>query len=107
MKEKEFNQYCDKIMMSIEDTVDHTLEDIDCETSAGILTLTIEKNGSKIIISRQPSQSQIWVAAKSGGYYFEYLEGDQWVCTTSRESLGVLLKRVCFEQQGGEPTFDI
>ena len=106
MKEKEFNEFCDKIMISIEDTIDGANEDIDCETSAGILTLTVEKNASKIIISRQPSQSQIWTAAKSGGYYLEYIE-HKWICKTSKEQLGVLLKRLCFEQQGGDLTFDI
>jgi len=106
MNENEFNHHCDTIMMTIEDTIDNSIEDIDCETSAGILTLTIEANGSKIIISRQPSQSQIWLAAKSGGYYFNYIE-NLWVCTINEDSLGVLLQKACLDQDGGCIVFDI
>ena len=106
MNENEFNQHCDTIMRTIEDTIDNSIEDIDCETSSGILTLTVEANGSKIIISRQPSQSQIWLAAKSGGYYFDYIE-NSWFSTINEESLGVLLQKTCLDQGGGSIVFDI
>lgn len=106
MNETKFNQYCDEIMLAIEEAIDDCGEDIDYETSAGVLTLTIEANGSKVIISRQPAMAQIWLAAKSGGYYFNY-SGDGWVCSTTNEVLGALLHRVCQEQQGGEITFDL
>ncbi len=106
MNENEFNQHCDTIMRTIEDTIDNSIEDIDCETSSGILTLTFEANGSKIIISRQPSQSQIWLAAKSGGYYFDYIE-NSWLSTINEESLGVLLQKTCLDQGGGSIVFDI
>ncbi|MBT3566354.1 MAG: iron donor protein CyaY [Porticoccus sp.] len=106
MNEMEFNNHCDEIMLAIEEAVDSSPEDIDYETSAGVLTLTIETNGSKVIISRQPTQAQIWIAAKSGGYYCNHISGS-WVCTTTSETLGLLLHRVCFEQHGGEIVFDI
>ncbi|MDX2463426.1 MAG: iron donor protein CyaY [Porticoccus sp.] len=106
MNETEFNQHCDDIMLAIEEVIDDSGEDIDYETSAGVLTLTIEANGSKVIISRQPALAQIWLAAKSGGYYFNY-SGNDWVCTTTNEILGALLNRVCHEQQGGDITFDL
>jgi CyaY protein len=106
MNETEFNQYCDEIMLAIEEMIDGCGEDIDYETSAGVLTLTIESNGSKVIISRQPALAQIWLAAKSGGYYFNY-SGSNWICTTTNEALGTLLSRVCKEQQGGDITFDL
>ena len=111
MNESEFNQCCDDLMLAVEESIDDSGEDIDYETSAGVLTLTIEDNGSKIIISRQPALAQIWVAAKSGGYYLNFSEfnrgeGD-WVCTTTDETLGKLLQRVCEEQQGGSIIFDL
>ena len=106
MNETEFNLYCDNVMFAIEEAADSSAEDIDCETSSGILTLTIEANGSKVIVSRQPTQAQIWIAAKSGGYYLNLIQ-NSWICTTTKESLGVLLHRVCFEQDGGEIIFDV
>ena len=66
MNETEFSQYCDDLMLAVEESIDDSGEDIDYETSAGVLTLTLEANGSKVIISRQPAITQIWVAAKSG-----------------------------------------
>jgi iron-sulfur cluster assembly protein CyaY len=106
MNESEFSQCCDEIMLAIEESLDNSDADIDYETSAGVLTLTIEENASKVIVSRQPALSQIWLAAKSGGYYFNY-SGDGWVCTATQESLGELLRRVCKEQQAGDVTFDV
>lgn len=120
MNEVEFDQYCDDVMLAIEEAIDLSGEDIDYGTSAGVLTLTIEANGSKVIISRQPALCQIWVAAKSGGYYFnredsndsdsnnnDINKGGDWICTTTAESLGELLQRVCSEQESGEISFDV
>ena len=106
MNESEFSQCCDEIMLAIEEAIDNSGVDIDYETSAGVLTLTIEENASKVIVSRQPALSQIWLAAKSGGYYF-YYSGDDWICTATQEALGELLQRVCKEQQAGNVTFDV
>lgn len=106
MNESEFSQCCDEIMLAIEEVLDNSDADIDYETSAGVLTLTIEENASKVIVSRQPALSQIWLAAKSGGYYFNYSD-DNWVCTATQESLGELLQRVCKEQQAGDITFEV
>lgn len=106
MNETEFNQLADDLMVAIEEAVDHSGADIDYENTAGVLTLTIEANGSKVIISRQPAMAQIWVAAKSGGYYFN-LSGDDWVCSTTSETLQGLLGRVCEEQGGGVVVFGL
>jgi CyaY protein len=97
MNETEFNQLADELMLSIEEAIDDSGADIDYENTAGVMTLTIETNGSKVIVSRQPAMAQIWVAAKSGGYYFN-LTDNEWVCTTTSETLQGLLARVCGEQ---------
>ncbi len=99
MNETEFNELADELMLSIEEAIEDSGADIDYENTAGVLTLTIEANGTKVIISRQPAMAQMWVAAKSGGYYFN-LSGDDWVCTATSETLQALLGRVC-EEQGG------
>lgn len=107
----EYDQCCDDLMLAIEEAIDQSGEDIDYEASAGVLTLTVEGNASKIIISRQPALQQIWVAAKSGGYYFNLLGNDDaeniWICTTTEETLNELLCRVFQEQEGGNISFDV
>jgi len=99
VKESEFDALADKVVLAIEAAIDVSGADIDCESSGGVLTLTCENNASKIILSRQPALAQIWLAAKSGGYHFNYCDG-VWLCTVERTSLSALLSRVCSEQTG-------
>ncbi|MEZ5529575.1 MAG: iron donor protein CyaY [Porticoccaceae bacterium] len=100
MKESEFNALVDELMLALEEAIDESGVDIDYETSAGVMTLTVEANGSKVIISRQPALCQVWIAAKSGGYHCDYVDGE-WVCGSTREILPVLLNRVLAEQLPG------
>jgi CyaY protein len=98
MNESEFNARADATLLAIEDAIEQLDTDIDFETSAGILTLTFE-NGSKVIINRQIATSEIWVAARSGGFHCR-ADGEGWRCNTTGESLTALLSRVCSEQAG-------
>ena len=101
MNETQFNLLVDELMLALEESLDNSGVDIDYETSAGVMTLTIEFDGSKVIISRQPAMCQIWVAARSGGFHFNW-QDNVWVCSTTGEHLLELLDRVCTEQ-AGEP----
>ena len=101
MNESEFTQIADQLMIDIEEAVDASGADIDYEGNNGVLTLTMEANGSVVIVSRQTAVAQIWVAARSGGFHFVWEDGC-WVCTTTGETLQQLMVRVCTEQ-AGEP----
>ena len=71
-----------------------------------MLTVRFE-NGSQVILSRQEALRQLWVAARSGGFHFDYDEEQGlWICDTSEEPLGELLTRVTREQAGEELEFD-
>ncbi|UTW45159.1 iron donor protein CyaY [bacterium SCSIO 12696] len=105
MNESEFTQIADQLMIDIEEAVDASGVDIDYEGNNGVLTLTMEANGSVVIVSRQTAVAQIWVAARSGGYHFTY-ESKQWICTTTRETLQELMARVCTEQAGENVALD-
>ena len=98
MSESAFNQQIDDLLLAIEDAIEESGADIDFETVAGILTLDFE-GGTKVIINRQVAMSQLWVAAKSGGYHLNCVDG-QWSVSTTQEDLSVLLDRVCTEQAG-------
>ena len=73
MDESRFNQLADDVMIAIEEAIDNSGADIDYDNVADILTLEFSDQ-SRIIINRQTPLSQIWVAAKSGGYHFDYDE---------------------------------
>jgi len=99
LSEVEFAEIAEDLMLKIEEAVEDTGVDIDIEANHGVLTLTMEVNGSVVIVSRQPALLQIWVAAKSGGFHLG-LVGDHWICSTTKETLQELLSRTCSEQSG-------
>ncbi|MGI2026908.1 iron donor protein CyaY [Endozoicomonas acroporae] len=100
MKERQYNELLDGLMLAIEDAIDDAGLDIDYETSAGILTLTCEDN-SKIILSRQTPLLQLWMAARSGGFHFDYDEeqGD-WLLDGQGDTFLAVLNRCLTEQTG-------
>lgn len=96
MPESEFHELVDQIYVQIEDLIDESGADLDYESGGGVMTITCENDGSKVILSRQPATLEIWVAARSGGYHFKYDQAE-WICATG-ESLAELLRRVIHEQ---------
>ena len=100
MTESEFNEQVEDTLLSIEDAIDDSGADIDCENSGGVLTLSCE-DGSAIITSRQVASQELWVAARSGGFHFTYHEEQaDWQCTRSGQSLWSLLASMTEEQAG-------
>jgi CyaY protein len=104
MNENEFHTVADQTIAAIQDAIDDSGADIDYEEVGGVLTLEFE-NGSKIIFSKQPPAMQLWMAARSGGFHFDYDADSQlWVCDSGeREELFRMLSRLATEQ-GGEET---
>lgn len=101
-----YHDLIDAVQQEIEDVFDDSGLDVDLENSAGVLTVRFE-NGSQLILSRQEPLRQLWVAARSGGFHFDYDEaGQRWICDTSEEPLGELLMRVTREQAGLELEFE-
>jgi len=79
---------------------------VDLENSAGVLTVKFE-NGTQLIFSRQEPLRQLWLAARSGGFHFDFNEEDNnWQCDTSDELLSEMLARLTQEQAGVELSFD-
>ncbi|BBP80565.1 iron donor protein CyaY [Pseudomonas sp. No.21] len=106
LSEARFHDLIDAAQEAIEDIFDSSDLDVDLENSAGVLTIRFE-NGTQVILSRQESLRQLWVAARSGGFHFDYDEAaGLWICDTSEEPLGELLGRVTREQSGEELEFE-
>ncbi|WP_067104644.1 MULTISPECIES: iron donor protein CyaY [Microbulbifer] len=95
----DFNAAIERTLIEIEDALDACEWDIDYERADAVLTLTLEVNGSQVILSRQTANHELWVAARSGGYHLSF-ENPGWKCTTTGEDLPTLLDRVLTEQQG-------
>jgi CyaY protein len=103
MNESDFNQLAEKTMMDIEQAIEDSGAEIDYDTISDILTLEFE-NGSRIIVNKQTPVSQLWVAAKSGGFHFDYdTESQTWrLDSNPDEELLSCLSRYCSEQAGEE-----
>lgn len=98
LSEARFHDLVDETQEKLEDIFDDSDLDIDMENSAGVLTVKFE-NGTQLIFSRQEPLRQLWLAAVSGGFHFDYdEESERWMCDKSEEQLGEMLERIVLEQ---------
>ena len=103
MKDSEYSQRVNDILLAIEEAIDASGQDIDYETAAGILSLTIEANGSQIIINRQAPVQQLWMATRRNGLHFDWSdEVNGWVLDSDGKSGFVELLNQALVEQGAE-----
>lgn len=98
MTETEFEKLYTDTIVRIEDALEESESGLDYETINDILTITCP-DGSPIILTRQASVQQLWMAARSGGYHFSWDEdAGQWRCTVNERSLEEMLDQAAREQ---------
>lgn len=106
LTEARFHDLVDATQEALEDIFDGCDNDLDQESSGGVLTVKFE-NGSQLIFSRQEALRQLWLAAPSGGFHFDYdEESGKWQCDKSEELLGEMLTRLVQKQAGADLDFD-
>ena len=90
------------LLAHVEATCDRWLEedviDIDTHRTGGLLELSFP-NGSKIVINTQPPLHEMWVAARSGGYHYQW-DGQCWRDTRDAHELLEMLSRQAAAQAG-------
>ena len=103
MNESEFQEIADQTIEDIQNAIDDSGADIDYDEIGGVLTLEFE-DGSKIIFSKQGAMNQLWMAAKSGGFHFNYDEvTGLWTCDSgANEEMYAMLSRLASQQAGEE-----
>ncbi|MGB1272391.1 MAG: iron donor protein CyaY [Endozoicomonas sp.] len=116
LTEQQYRENLDELMRAIEDAIDQVIDEtgleIDYETSAGILTLTCEDNttgvDSKVILSRQTPLLQLWLAARNGGFHFDFHPDQQeWLLDSDSNGFGkgesfIKVLNRCLSEQTGE-----
>ncbi|MEM5388003.1 iron donor protein CyaY [Paraburkholderia phymatum] len=100
MSDSEYLTRAEAVLAAIERALDDTDADIEFERSGNVLTLEFE-SGTKIIVNLQPPMQEIWIAAKSGGYHFRYVDGE-WRDTRNGTEFYASLSEYA-TQQAGEP----
>jgi CyaY protein len=104
LSDSEYHAKAGAVLASVEARVDQLLQDdvvdIDAGRTGGLLELTLP-NGSKIVINTQPPLHEIWLAARSGGYHYKYVDG-RWLDTKSGRDFFEVLSE-CASEQAGRP----
>lgn len=90
------------VLAAVEAQVDGWLDagviDIDSARTGGLLELSFPDR-SKIVINTQPPLHELWLAARSGGFHFKFVEG-RWLDTREGQDFFALLS-ACSSEQGG------
>lgn len=106
LTEARFHDLVDATQQNLEDVFDESGLDMDLENSAGVLTATFE-GGQQLIFSRQEPLRQLWLAAREGGFHFDYDEEEsRWQCDSSDELLSEMVQRLTQAYTGVELDFD-
>ena len=106
LTEARFHDLVDATQQQLEEVFDESGLDVDLENSAGVLTVKFE-SGAQLIFSRQEPLRQLWLAAKSGGFHFDYdEESSRWVHDNTDELLSEMVKHLTLEHTGADLEFD-
>jgi CyaY protein len=94
----DFNAAAEGALDSIEAAVEACAADIEATRAGNVLTLEMT-DGSKIIVNSQAPTRQMWVAARSGGFHYDWRDG-AWLDTRDGTELFAALSRLVSAQSG-------
>ena len=107
MTDPEFMDRAETLLKAVEaccDQInDETDADVDNQRVGGMVTLTFADR-SQIIINLQKPLQEVWMAAKSGGYHYRWMDG-QWQDTKGQGEFFAALSRNASNQTGLELQF--
>lgn len=102
MNDTEFMDQAERVLKAVEANCDRINEDssvdIDNQRTGGMVTLVFA-NHSQIVINLQKPLHEIWLAAKSGGFHYQF-DGKQWMDTKGQGEFFSSLSRYASEQSG-------
>ncbi|MDO4697537.1 MAG: iron donor protein CyaY [Pasteurellaceae bacterium] len=78
----EFHQEIEQVWERIEEQLEEQGCDVDCEMQGAVMTLYFDDD-SQIVINKQESMLELWLASKLGGFHFAYRDGE-WVSSEGR-----------------------
>lgn len=102
MTDPEFLDKAEAALNAIEACCDRVNEetdaDVDNQRTGGMVTLTFD-NRTQIVINLQKPLQEIWMAAKSGGYHYRWVDG-HWQDTKGQGELFAALTVNASAQSG-------
>ena len=107
MTDLEYMDRAEAVLQAIELACDRINDesdaDIDNQRVGGMITLTFA-NRSQIVINLQKPLQEIWLAARSGGYHYQF-DGSQWQDTKGQGEFFAHLTREASAQAGQSLVF--
>lgn len=104
MNDADYVRETNALLARIESTCDRWLDedviDIDTHRTGGLLELVFPDR-SKIVINTQPPLQEMWLAARSGGYHYQW-DGRTWRDTRDGHEFLQMLSQQA-SAQGGRP----
>lgn len=102
LTDAEYHDRAEAVLTAVEACCDHlndtTDTDIDNQRAGSMITLTFE-NDSQIVINLQPPLHEIWLAARAGGFHYQWdAAAAQWLCSRSGSDFFADLSRYASEQ---------
>jgi CyaY protein len=97
LEEKAFDQLADQTLSSLVDAIGE-LDDVEADLSQGVLTVKFE-DGKRFVINSHRAARQIWMAAESSAWHFDW-DGSQWISTKSKDELLALVERTVGKKLG-------
>jgi CyaY protein len=92
MTDTEFHAVVDATLVQVEEYIESLVDTLDLDAdsmrSGNVLTLDFEDKG-KMILNSQVANHELWLAAKSGGFHYQYSNGE-WLDTRSKKSFNVI-----------------
>lgn len=102
MTDSEFMDRAELVLKAVEASCDRindeTAADIDNQRTGGMITLAFA-NHSQIVINLQKPLHEIWLAAKGGGFHYQF-DGARWSDTKGQGEFFASLSRHATEQAG-------
>jgi CyaY protein len=109
MTDTEFMDQAERVLKAVEANCDRINEnssvDIDNQRTGGMVTLVFA-NRSQIVINLQKPLHEIWLAAKCGGFHYQF-DGKQWLDTKCQGEFFASLSRYASEQAGQSLQFAV
>ena len=109
LSDREYHERTGAVLASVEACIDAWLQDdvidIDSQRTGGLLEMSFP-NGSKIVLNTQPPLHELWLAARSGGFHYKFIDG-AWRDTREGRELFAMLSQCASEQAGCTLTFSL
>lgn len=102
MTDQEYLDHAESLLRAVEAACDQLNDDsdadIDNQRVGSMVTLTFA-NRSQIIINLQKPLQEVWMAARSGGYHYRWVDG-QWQDTKGQGEFFAALSDNASQQSG-------